>query len=124
MRFKKGREEWEMVLYSIMWEFEDVERGLYAPLLLSYYDLSSPLRWCFSFCPVFPKYYVFSSNELVFMWMTQGYIELKKNMEIEIIARDYFENLAIHSFFQDFERDENDGKIKKCKMHDIVHDFA
>ncbi|XP_030958410.1 putative disease resistance protein RGA3 [Quercus lobata] len=56
--------------------------------------------------------------------MAQGYIEPKKNMEIEIIARDYFENLAIHSFFQDFEKDENEGKIQKCKMHDIVHDFA
>ncbi|XP_075657896.1 putative disease resistance protein RGA4 [Castanea sativa] len=124
MRFKKGREEWEMVLCSSMWEFEDVERGLYASLLLSYYDLSSPLRKCFLFCAVFPKDYVFFSDELVFMWMAQGYIKSKKNVEIEIIARDYFENLAIRSFFQDFERDENNGKIKKCKMHDIVHDFA
>ncbi|XP_075659879.1 putative disease resistance protein RGA4 [Castanea sativa] len=124
MRFKKGREEWEMVLCSSMWESEDVERGLYASLLLSYYDLSSPLRRCFSFCAVFPKDYVFFSDELVFMWMAQGYIKSKKNVEIEIIARDYLENLAIRSFFQDFERDENNGKIKKCKMHDIVHDFA
>ncbi|KAL4636401.1 hypothetical protein ACB092_03G005100 [Castanea dentata] len=124
MRFKKGREEWEMVLCSSTWEFEDVERGIYASLLLSYYDLSSPLRRCFSFCAVFPKDYVFFSDELVFMWMAQGYIKSKKNVEIEIIARDYFENLAIRSFFQDFERDENNGKIKKCKMHDIVHDFA
>ncbi|KAL4636649.1 hypothetical protein ACB092_03G024100 [Castanea dentata] len=124
MRFKKGREEWEMVLCSSMWEFEDVERGLYASLLLSYYDLSSPLRRCFSFCAVFPKDYVFFSDDLVFMWMAQGYIKSKKNVEIEIIARDYFENLAIRSFFQDFERDENNGKIKNCKMHDIVHGFA
>ena len=44
MHFKKSREEWEMVLCSSMWELEDVERGLFAPLLLSYHDLSSPLK--------------------------------------------------------------------------------
>ena len=35
-----------------------------------------------------------------------------------------FENLAMCSFFQDFEKDDNDGKIVSCNMHDIVHDFA
>ncbi|XP_075657875.1 putative disease resistance protein RGA3 [Castanea sativa] len=124
MRLKKSEDDWKYVLNSNLWELKYVERGLFAPLLLSYYDLSSPLRRCFSFCAVFPKDYAFSSDELVFMWMTLGYIESKKNVEIEIIARDYFENLAVRSFFQDFERDENDGKIEKCKMHDIVHDFA
>ncbi|KAL4628363.1 hypothetical protein ACB092_05G232500 [Castanea dentata] len=124
MRLKKSTDDWKNVLNSNLWELEYVERGLFAPLLLSYYDLSAPLRRCFSFCAVFPKDYVFPSDELVFMWMAQGYIKSKKNVEIEIIARDYFENLAVRSFFQDFERDENDGKIKKCKMHDIVHDFA
>ncbi|XP_050273436.1 putative disease resistance protein RGA3 [Quercus robur] len=124
MRFKKSIEQWEMVLCSRLWEFEDVERGLFAPLLLSYYDLPSPLKRCFSYCGVFPKDYVFSSDNLIFMWMAQGYIKSKGNMEMEIIARDYFENLAIRSFFQDFEKDEDDSKIKRCKMHDIVHDFA
>ncbi|KAK4542637.1 hypothetical protein RGQ29_033185 [Quercus rubra] len=124
MRFKRSREEWKSILDNNLWEFEDVERSLYAPLSLSYYDLSSPLRQCFSFCAVFPKDYVFSSNELVFMWMAQGYIKSKANMEMEIIARDYFEILAMRSFFHDFEKNEDNSKIKKCKMHDIVHDFA
>ena len=124
MRFKRSREEWKSILDNNLWKFEDVERSLYAPLSLSYYDLSSPLRQCFTFCAVFPKDYVFSSNELVFMWMAQGYIKSKANMEMELIARDYFEILAIRSFFHDFEKNEDNSKIKKCKMHDIVHDFA
>ncbi|XP_065637476.1 putative disease resistance protein RGA3 isoform X1 [Quercus suber] len=84
MRFKRTSEEWKSILDNKFWEFEDVERKLYAPLLLSYYDLSSPLRRCFLFCAVFPKDYVFSCDELVFMWMAQGYIKSKKNVEIEI----------------------------------------
>ncbi|XP_075660246.1 putative disease resistance protein RGA4 [Castanea sativa] len=122
MRFKKSKEEWEMVLYSSMWEFKDVERGLFAPLLISYYDLPSPLKQCFSYCGVFPKDYVFSSDELAFMWMALGYIKPEANMEMEITARAYFVNLAIRSFFQDFVK--GDDKITRCKMHDIVHDFA
>uniref|UniRef100_A0A2N9HTE0 NB-ARC domain-containing protein n=1 Tax=Fagus sylvatica TaxID=28930 RepID=A0A2N9HTE0_FAGSY len=126
MRFKRSREQWENVLDSNLWELEDVEKivekDLFAPLLLSYYDLPSPLKQCFSYCAIFPKDYVFSSDELVEMWMAQGYINSKEDMEI--IAREYFENLAIRSFFQDFEKDEDDGQIQWCKMHDIIHDFA
>ena len=125
MRFKRSIEEWRRVLDSNLWELEVGEiESLYAPLLLSYYDLSLPLRRCFSFCAIFPKDYVFSRDELVFMWMAQGYINLKTNMEMEIIAREYFENLAIRSFFQDFEKDGDGDQIIRCKMHDIVHDFA
>uniref|UniRef100_A0A2N9GSB9 Integrase catalytic domain-containing protein n=2 Tax=Fagus sylvatica TaxID=28930 RepID=A0A2N9GSB9_FAGSY len=49
------------------------------------------------------------NDELVEMWMAQGYINSKEDMEI--IAREYFENLAIRSFFQDFKKDEDDGKL-------------
>lgn len=36
----------------------------------------------------------------------------------------YFENLAMCCFFQDFDKDVNDGKIIRYKMHDILHDLA
>ena len=64
---------------------------------------------------------VISSYGLIFVWMAQGYVQSKANLEMEVIAREYFENLAIRSFFQDFEKDVNNGNIRRCKMHDIVH---
>ena len=45
------------------------------------------------------------------------------NMEMEIMTQDYFEKLVICSLFQDIEKDGDGGKIKNCKMHDIVHDL-
>ena len=56
--------------------------------------------------------------------MAQGYINSKKDMEMEVRAKHSFENLVTRSFFQDFEKDDNDGKIVSCKMHNIVHDFV
>jgi hypothetical protein len=122
MRFMRSKEQWKNVLDSNLWELGDIEKDLFAPLLLSYNDLPSPLKRCFSFCAFFPKDYEFDTDDLVFMWMAQGYIDSKENMEI--IGREYFEILAIRSFFQDFQNREDDSTIRRCKMHDIVHDFA
>lgn len=47
MRFKKSREQWKNVLDSNLWELEDVEEGLFVPLLLSYYELLSAIKRCF-----------------------------------------------------------------------------
>ena len=122
MHFKKSREEWKNVLDSNLWELEDVERGLFAPLLLSYYDLPSSLKRCFSYCSIFPKDHEFDADELACMWIAQGFVESKRKMEVEIMAREYFENLVVRSFFQEFSKDIN-GNMR-YKMHDIVHDFA
>ncbi|XP_030958804.1 putative disease resistance protein RGA3 [Quercus lobata] len=120
MRFKSRKEQWEKVFCSRLWEFKDVERGLFAPLLLSYYDLPSPLRRCFLYCALFPKDYDFSDEDLVSMWMAQGYI--KSNARS--VASDYLEILFIRSLFQDFRGDVYDENIRGFKMHDIVHDLA
>ena len=121
---KRSKEEWEIVLHSSLWELEDIEKGLLGPLLLSYYELSPAEKQCFLFCAIFPKDHKFDRLELVIHWMAQGYIKSKAKMEMKVIAKNYFENLTICSFFQDFEKDKNDGRIVSCKMHDIVHDFA
>uniref|UniRef100_A0A6N2KDA0 Uncharacterized protein n=1 Tax=Salix viminalis TaxID=40686 RepID=A0A6N2KDA0_SALVM len=47
-----------------------------------------------------------------------------QNQEMEVTGGECFEALAARSFFQDFRKDEDDGRIIRCKMHDIVHDFA
>ncbi|KAM3704465.1 hypothetical protein ACB098_03G005200 [Castanea mollissima] len=121
MRFKKSRGDWRNVLRSSLWELEDFGRGLLAPLLLSYFDLPSPLKQCFSYCAIFPKDHVFDVDELVYMWTAHGFVKSKGNMEVEIMAREYFENLVIRSLFQEFR---DDPFTVVYRMHDIVHDFA
>ncbi|KAH9668904.1 hypothetical protein KPL70_021568 [Citrus sinensis] len=122
LRFKKTREEWHIILNSEMWQLEEFERGLLAPLLLSYNDLPSAIKRCFLYCAVFPKDYNLDKDELVKLWMAQGYIEQKGNIEMEMTGEWYFDFLATRSFFQEFD-EEKEGTVR-CKMHDIVHDFA
>ncbi|KAE8659543.1 Detected protein of unknown function [Hibiscus syriacus] len=110
------------VLDSELSELEEVEKGIFPPLLLSYYDLSSTLRQCFSYCALFLKDTVI--DKLIKLWMAQGFLKGMVHKEMEIIGQECFDDLAMRSFFQDFQKDENNNNIMKCKMHDIVHDFA
>ncbi|XP_050289776.1 putative disease resistance protein RGA3 [Quercus robur] len=123
MGSQRSRQKWKTILDSNLWELEDVQNGVLGPLLFSYNELPSPIKQCFLYCANFPKDYLFSRNELVYQWMAQGYCGSKSNMED--MGERYFEKLVMHSFFQDFEKDDNDDdKIIRCKMHDMVHDFV
>nr|XP_023888087.1 putative disease resistance protein RGA3 [Quercus suber] len=124
MRGKRSKEQWEKVLHNGLWEVEDVEKGLLGPLLLSYNELSLSEKQCFLFCVVYEKDHQYDRLDLIIHWMAQGYIHSRGKKEMEDIAEEYFEKLDMCSFFQDFEKDKNDDRIKSCKMHDIVHDFA
>ncbi|KAK3170528.1 hypothetical protein Dsin_000144 [Dipteronia sinensis] len=123
LRFKRTRKEWENILNSGMWELEEFEKGIYPPLLLSYNDLPLMVKRCFSYCVTFPKDYQLNKDELIKLWMAQGYLGSEQKREMEMIGEKYFNILATRSFFQEFTKD-GFGDIVGCKMHDIVHDFG
>ncbi|KAJ6978023.1 disease resistance protein RGA3 [Populus alba x Populus x berolinensis] len=127
MQSKITREEWERVLSSELWRLDEVdrdqvERRIFIPLLLSFYDLPSVVRRCFLYCAMFPKDYKMGKYELVKMWIAQGYLKETSGGDMELVGEQYFQVLAARSFFQDFETDWCEGM--KFKMHDIVHDFS
>ncbi|KAJ6882795.1 disease resistance protein RGA4 isoform X1 [Populus alba x Populus x berolinensis] len=127
MQFKSTREEWERVLSSELWRLDEVdrdqvERRIFIPLFLSYYDLPSVVRQCFLYCAMFPKDFEMVKDELVKMWMAQGYLKENSGGDMELVGEQYFQVLAARSFFQDFKRYDREGT--RFKMHDIVHDFA
>ncbi|KAL9335581.1 hypothetical protein Peur_072762 [Populus x canadensis] len=89
MQSKRTREEWERVLSSELWGLDEVdrdqvERGIFLPLLLSYYDLPSVVRRCFLYCAMFPKDYEMRKYELVKMWIAQGYLKETSGGDMEI----------------------------------------
>jgi len=127
MQSKRTREEWERVFCSELWGLDEVdrdqvERGIFLPLLLSYYDLPSMVRRCFLYCAMFPKDYEMRKYELVKMWIAQGYLKETSGGDMEAVGEQYFQVLAARSFFQDFKT--YDREDVRFKMHDIVHDFA
>ncbi|GFQ04518.1 putative disease resistance protein rga3 [Phtheirospermum japonicum] len=125
LRFKNSLGEWEDVLHSEIWQLEEAHIDLFPHFLLSYNELSPALKRCFSYCAVFTKGFKIKVEKLIGNWMALCYLGSDgSGGDMELRGQQYFDNLAMRSLFQDFEKDELEGKIKECKMHDIVHDFA
>ncbi|WKA02355.1 hypothetical protein VitviT2T_020555 [Vitis vinifera] len=93
-------------------------------LKLSYDNLPSHLKQCFTYCALFPKDYAMKKKMLIQLWMAQGYIQpLDENEHLEDVGDQYFKELLSWSMFQDVKIDDNNNIIS-CKMHDLIHDLA
>ncbi|GLU03405.1 hypothetical protein SLE2022_206070 [Rubroshorea leprosula] len=119
-RSTKG--EWLTILDSEIWKLNLAQKEIFAPLLLSYYDLSYPVRQCFLYCVLFPKDFEYWYHDIISRWQAQGFLGSNPNVDLESIGQEYFSILAAHSFFQDFHF--WNGLIYQFKMHDVVHDFG
>ncbi|KAL4612488.1 hypothetical protein ACB092_08G202900 [Castanea dentata] len=106
---KLDEEEWNKILKSEIWT-----------LRISYHYLPSHLKQCFAYCSIFPKDYLFKKEELVQLWMGEGFLQQhNKNEEMEVIGAEYFLDLVSRSLLQ-----RSNGSKLCFLMHDLVHDLA
>ncbi|KAJ0483698.1 putative P-loop containing nucleoside triphosphate hydrolase [Helianthus annuus] len=73
LRTKTDGEEWDDVLNSEIWDLETANEIVPA-LRLSYHDLSADLKRLFAYCSLFPKDFLFEKEELVLLWVAEGYL--------------------------------------------------
>ncbi|GLT56390.1 hypothetical protein SLA2020_294330 [Shorea laevis] len=121
LKYKESKREWQSVLNSEIWKLELAQKNIFAPLLLSYYDLPPPVKQCFVCCVLFPKDHLIFPHLLIPQWMAMGYLGSDGNADLESKGEEYFRILVDRSFFQDLTML---GELFCCKMHDMVHDFA
>ena len=62
--------------------------------------LPAHLKQYFVYCSLFPKYYCFSVQNLVWLWMAQGYMQDNEENAMENIGDAYFKELLSRSFFE------------------------
>ncbi|TYH81794.1 hypothetical protein ES332_D02G010300v1 [Gossypium tomentosum] len=112
----RSRAAWLKIQKSDVWD------SVYSVLRLSFDHLSSPcLKKCFAYCAMFPKDFCFRKEQLIQLWMAEGFLGASK--EMMDTGNRYFHELLSNSLFQDVGKDRC-GNILTCKMHDLVHDLA
>ncbi|KAM0009726.1 putative virus X resistance protein-like, coiled-coil [Helianthus debilis subsp. tardiflorus] len=126
LRTKTTPEKWDDVLSSQIWDSKYVGdlpedwKVIFPALMLSYHDLSANLKRLFAYCSLFPKDFLFNKEELVLLWMGEGFInESNATKSQEDFGKEDFEALLSRSFFQHAPNDES-----LYVMHDLMNDLA
>ena len=111
-------EEWENLLNSEIWDLPN--DPILPALWLSYAFLPPHLKRCFAYCSIFPKDYEFEKENLILLWMAEGFLQQSDGKKtIEKVGEGYFHGLLSRSFFQNF------GSHKSYFiMHDLINDLA
>ncbi|KAK2376475.1 putative disease resistance protein RGA1 [Trifolium repens] len=122
MHSRSGEREWLEIKESRLWDSHS-DNSILPALRLSYSYLTPTLKQCFSFCAMFPKDTEIRKEELIHLWMANGFISSRKNLEVEDVGSMIWNELCQKSFFQDIKMDEYCEAIS-FKMHDLVHDLA
>ncbi|XP_073008167.1 putative disease resistance protein RGA4 isoform X2 [Typha latifolia] len=115
-----NEEHWQSILKSDIWELEQGEDDIMPVLRLSYRHLPVHLQRCFAYCSMFPKDWIFKPDDLIYMWIAEGFIysNTQKKKMIEDLGSDYFDDLISKAFFEPHRHS------KAYKIHDLLHDLA
>ncbi|CAI9277642.1 unnamed protein product [Lactuca saligna] len=119
LRTKTDEEQWKELLDSEIWRLGKSDEIVPA-LRLSYNDLSATLKLLFAYCSLFPKDYEFDKEELILLWMAEGFLhQPTTNKSKQRLGLEYFEELLSRSFFQHAPNNKS-----LFVMHDLMNDLA
>ncbi|VAI93147.1 unnamed protein product [Triticum turgidum subsp. durum] len=92
----------------------------------SYHYLDEQVRRCFAYCSIFPRRYRLNRDELVKLWVAEGFINISMpEEEMEDVARFYFDELLSASFLQLGGKQKVDGcEVDYFTIHDLLYDLA
>ncbi|GKV39999.1 hypothetical protein SLEP1_g47683 [Rubroshorea leprosula] len=115
--------KWRAVLNNEIWKVSEEIGGVLPALRLSYHHLPSHLKQCFAFCAIFPNDFELDENDLVLLWMAQGFLRQHQQIdgvkEMKSLGHQYFCDLLLRSFFQ---RPRSNSSL--FVMHDLVIELA
>ncbi|KAJ4723710.1 Disease resistance protein [Melia azedarach] len=117
---KYDRSDWEDVLQSKIWNLSEERCDIIPALRVSYHYLSPRLKQCFAFCSLFPKDYEFQEEEIILLWMAEGFLHHENSdMQKKDLGYKFFDELHSRSFFQ-----QSSSNASRYVMHDLINDLA
>ncbi|RLM69839.1 disease resistance protein RGA2 [Panicum miliaceum] len=99
----------------------DLLNGTMGAIWWSYQQLEEHVRQCFRYCIMFPRRYQLQRDELVHLWMAEGFLETASGAEdIENIGHACFDVFLSCSFIQP---KEHSSYMRYFTIHDLFHDL-
>ncbi|KAI3933002.1 hypothetical protein MKW98_029235 [Papaver atlanticum] len=116
---------WSKVHDSVNWELTHGEKSYLCSgiLAFSYYDMPYYLKPCFMIIGLFPEDHEISASRLFHLWVAEGFVRREGDKTLEDTAEDYLEEM-IHRSLIKIERCRHDGRVKTCRIHDLLRDLA
>ncbi|GAB4837518.1 hypothetical protein Ancab_039614 [Ancistrocladus abbreviatus] len=104
-------------------------RSIYQTLTLSYYDLPYYLKPCFLYLALFPEDTEIRAKMLTRMWIAEGFVTKHDepgqiNESLEDAAEQCLSELIQRCMVQVVEKSITNGKVKRCRVHDLTRDFC
>ncbi|WMV23355.1 hypothetical protein MTR67_016742 [Solanum verrucosum] len=119
---KKGLHEWQKVK-DHLWKNikEDKSIEISNILSLSYNDLSTALKQCFLYFGIFPKDQVLGADNIIRLWMAEGFIP-RGQERTEDVAEGFLNELIRRSLVQVAYTYWD--RVTNCRVHDLLCDLA
>uniref|UniRef100_A0A453DYM2 Uncharacterized protein n=2 Tax=Aegilops tauschii subsp. strangulata TaxID=200361 RepID=A0A453DYM2_AEGTS len=112
---------WRKFINRSAWSVGNLPTELRGALYLSYDDLPHHLKQCFLYCALYPEDSTMSRDDLVMLWVAEGFIEEQHGQLLEETAEEYYYELIHRNLLQP------DGIYfdhMRCKMHDLLRQLA
>uniref|UniRef100_A0ACD5TBL0 Uncharacterized protein n=1 Tax=Avena sativa TaxID=4498 RepID=A0ACD5TBL0_AVESA len=112
--------EWEIILNDSIWSLSEMPEELNHAIYLSYEDLPSCIKQCFLYYSLLPKSTLFYDNNIIGMWISEGFVHGTSD-NLEELGSKYYKELILRNLI---ETDTLYIDQCVCNMHDIVRSFA
>ncbi|KAJ0810947.1 putative virus X resistance protein-like, coiled-coil [Helianthus annuus] len=120
---KSSSNDWQRVKESNIWNLQ--ENNVLPALKLSYDNLVPHIKRCFSYFCLFRKGHELKKDELILLWVANGFIPPREETDnLYVIGEEIFNCLIWKSLFQVEKGSKYRDGIDRYKMHDLVHDMA
>ncbi|KAF3457762.1 hypothetical protein FNV43_RR02421 [Rhamnella rubrinervis] len=117
--FKSGEMQLDDLLQVELWDMARNINEIYPSLKLSYDHLPACMKRCFVYCSIFPYNFEFNKDDLIQLWVAEGFIQAQGMRIVEDVGRDYFDELLWRCFFQ-----PSSSNTPTYKMPVLLHDLA
>ncbi|KAF7112004.1 hypothetical protein CFC21_111947 [Triticum aestivum] len=113
--------DWQQVLDDSEWSTTKMPEELNYAVYLSYEYMPSYLKQCFLYYSLLPKSKAFSLDQVVAMWISEGFIH-GHSSNLEELGRNYYKELVSRNLIEPDKSYFHDLWV--CSMHDVVRSFA